>query len=252
MATSNVALRLAEAFARHGVTVTFGQSLPSAFHLAAPHVGIRQAAYRQENAGGAMADGYARISGRVSVVTAQNGPAATLLVAPLAEALKASIPIVALVQEVTRATTDKNAFQELDHLNMFAPVAKLVGYVMGRGSRSFGLRVMIERTDLVLLIGKRTNQNGTDSWKLFPPPATFAHLDNGSMEVGRNYEFVRLVGDAKLTLAALAAALRRCDLGVREVARAAIEAEIAAAVADWRSTVASVRSRDGGRCGRSV
>jgi acetolactate synthase I/II/III large subunit len=127
MATnSNVALRLAEAFARHGVTVTFGQSLPSAFHLAAPHVGIRQAAYRQENAGGAMADGYARISGRVGVVTAQNGPAATLLVAPLAEALKASIPIVALVQEVTRATTDRNAFQELDHLNMFAPVAKWV------------------------------------------------------------------------------------------------------------------------------
>src|SRR4051794_33473219 len=123
---ANVALRPARAFARHGVTVTFGQSLPSAFHLAAPHAGIRQAAYRQENAGGAMADGYARVSGPVGGVTAQNGPAAALLVAPLAEALKAPIPIVALVQEVTRATTDRNAFQELDHLNMFAPVAKWV------------------------------------------------------------------------------------------------------------------------------
>jgi acetolactate synthase I/II/III large subunit len=371
---TNVALRLAEAFARHGVTVTFGQSLPSAFHLAAPNVGIKQAMYRQENAGGAMADGYARISGRVGVVTVQNGPAATLLVAPLAEALKASIPIVALVQEVTRATTDKNAFQELDHLNMFAPVAKwvrridradrledyvdmaftaaasgrpgpvvilvpadlltedapppsprkaclgiypldrtqadpaaiervadllasarnpivvagggvhlsgacdelaairdiahlpvatttmgkgvideshplsigVVGYVMGRGARSFGLRGMVERSDLVLLIGNRTNQNGTDSWKLFSPSATFVHLDNDPMEVGRNYESVRLVGDAKLTLAALASALRRRDLAEREAARPAIEAEIAAAVADWRRTVASVRSRDGG------
>lgn len=375
MATNtNVALRLAEAFARHGVTVTFGQSLPSAFHLAAPHVGIKQAAYRQENAGGAMADGYARISGRVGVVTAQNGPAATLLVAPLAEALKASIPIVALVQEVTRATTDKNAFQELDHLNMFAPVAKwvrridradrledyvdmaftaaasgrpgpvvilvpadllvedapppsprkaclgvypldrtqadpamiervadliaaarnpvvvagggvhlsgaydelaavrdiahlpiatttmgkgvideahplsigVVGYVMGRGARSFGLRGLIERSDLVLLVGNRTNQNGTDSWKLFPPTATFVHLDTDPMEIGRNYESVRMVGDAKLTLAALAVALKRRDLGVREAARPAVEAEIAGAVADWRRTVASVRSRDGG------
>ena len=375
MATnSNVALRLAEAFARHGVTVTFGQSLPSAFHLAAPHVGIRQAAYRQENAGGAMADGYARISGRVGVVTAQNGPAATLLVAPLAEALKASVPIVALVQEVTRATTDRNAFQELDHLNMFAPVAKwvrridradrledyvdmaftaavsgrpgpvvilvpadllvedapppsprkaclglypldrtqadpaaiervaellasarnpvvvagggvhlsgayeelaairdlghlpiatttmgkgvvdeghplsmgVVGYVMGRGARSFGLREMIERADLVLLIGNRTNQNGTDSWKLFPTSATFVHLDIDPMEVGRNYELVRLVGDAKLTLAALAAALKRQDLSMRVAARASVEAEISAAVTDWRRTVASVRSRDGG------
>jgi acetolactate synthase I/II/III large subunit len=375
MATnSNVALRLAEAFARHGVTVTFGQSLPSAFHLAAPHVGIKQAAYRQENAGGAMADGYARISGRVGVVTAQNGPAATLLVAPLAEALKASIPILALVQEVTRATTDKNAFQELDHLNMFAPVAKwvrridradrledyvdmafaaaasgrpgpavilvpadlliedapppsprtaclgvypldrtqadpeaiervsdllagardpivvagggvhlsgaydelaairdiahlpiatttmgkgvvdesdplsvgVIGYVMDRGARSFGLRAMIERSDLVFLIGNRTNQNGTDSWKLFPSSATFVHLDIDSIEVGRNYESVRLVGDAKLTLAALALALKRRDLSVRKAARRAIEVEIAAAVGDWRRVVASVRSRDGG------
>ncbi|HEX2944239.1 MAG TPA: acetolactate synthase catalytic subunit, partial [Rhodopila sp.] len=290
------------------------------------------------------------------------------------EALKASIPIVALVQEVTRATTDKNAFQELDHLNMFAPVAKwvrridradrledyvdmafvaaasgrpgpavilvpadlliesapppsprtqslgiypldrtqadpaaieraadliasarhpvvvagggvhssgaydelvalqdlahlpvatttmgkgvvseghpltmgVVGYVMGRGARTFGMRAMIERSDLVLLIGNRTNQNGTDSWKLFPPSARFIHLDNDPMEVGRNYESVRLVGDAKLTLAALCAALRQRDLATRAAQRQQLEREIADAVASWRKTVSAVRSRDGG------
>ena len=370
----NVALRLAEAFARHGVTVTFGQSLPSAFHLAAPHVGIKQAAYRQENAGGAMADGYARISGRVGVVTAQNGPAATLLVAPLAEALKASIPLVALVQEVTRNTADRNAFQELDHLNMFAPVAKwvrridradrledyvdmaftaaasgrpgpavilvpadllvenapppsprtaklglypldrmladpaaiaqaadmlaaarypvivagggvhlsaahdelaalqqdahlpvgtttmgkgvvdeahpltmgVVGYVMGRGARTFGMRFMLDRADVVLLVGNRTNQNGTDSWKLFAPGTKFIHLDTDPMEVGRNYEAHRLVGDAKLTLAALRDALVSRNLSARKAARPALEAEIAAAVQDWQGIVANVRARDGG------
>ena len=371
---ANVALRLAEAFARHGVTVTFGQSLPSAFHLAAPNVGIKQAAYRQENAGGAMADGYARISGRVGVVTAQNGPAATLLVAPLAEALKASIPIVALVQEVTRATTDKNAFQELDHLNMFAPVAKWVrridradrledyvdmafvaaasgrpgqvvilvpadlliedapapsprkaalgyypldrtladpaeiekaaamlakakhpivfagggvhlsgghdelaalqeaahlpvatttmgkglvdeshpltmgvaGYVMGKGARTFAMRPMLDRADVVLLVGNRTNQNGTDSWKLFSPDTTFIHLDIDPLEIGRNYESFRLLGDAKLTLAALRDAMLRQDLTVRKAARPALEAEIAAAVTGWRDTVSRIRARDGG------
>ncbi|MGE4046632.1 MAG: acetolactate synthase catalytic subunit [Acetobacteraceae bacterium] len=371
---TNVAFRLAEAFARHGVTVTFGQSLPSAFHLAAPHVGIRQAAYRQENAGGAMADGYARISGRVGVVTAQNGPAATLLVPPLAEALKASVPIVALVQEVSRNTTDRNAFQELDHLNMFAPVAKwvrridradrledyvdmaftaaasgrpgpavilvpadllvedapppspraaqlglypldrvvadpvaiaraadllssarspvvvagggvhlsgahdelaaiqedahlpvatttmgkgvvdeshpltmgVIGYVMGRGARTFGMRGMLDRADLVLLIGNRTNQNGTDSWKLFSPESRFIHLDADPMEVGRNYESHRLVGDAKLTLAALHEALVARDLSARKALRPGIEAEIAAAVKEWQETVANVRVRDDG------
>src|SRR5690606_32226759 len=98
----------------------------TAFHLLAPGYGIRQFAYRTENAGAAMADGYARISGRVAVVTAQNGPAATLLVPGLAEALKASIPIVALVQDVARGNTDRNAFQELDHLDLFRGVAKWV------------------------------------------------------------------------------------------------------------------------------
>ena len=376
MPTQNatVALRLAEAFARHGVSVTFGQSLPSAFHLAAPHAGIRQAAYRQENMGGAMADGYARISGRVGVVTAQNGPAATLLVAPLAEALKASIPIVALVQEVTRATMDKNAFQELDHIRMFDAVAKwvrrveradrledyvdmaftaaasgrpgpavllvpadllvenapppsprharlgiypldrmladpatietaadllaaarhpliiagggvhlsrahealaalqeaahlpvatttmgkgsvdethaltlgVVGYVMGRGARTHAMRGMLERADLILLVGTRTNQNGTDSWKLFPPGARFIHLDADPLEVGRNYEAHRLVGDAKLTLEALCAAMQRRDLTARRAARPALQAEIADAVRSWRATTAGLCARDGG------
>ena len=68
-----VAERLAAAFQRHGVTVAFGQSIPTAFHLAAPQFGIKQAAYRTENAGGAMADAYARISNRVSVVPVGSG-----------------------------------------------------------------------------------------------------------------------------------------------------------------------------------
>jgi hypothetical protein len=48
----------------------------------------------------------ARISHKVGVVTAQNGPAATLLVAPLAEALTASVPVVALVQDVALGNFD--------------------------------------------------------------------------------------------------------------------------------------------------
>ncbi len=371
---ANVALRVAEAFARHGVTVTFGQSLPSAFHLAAPHVGIRQAVYRQENAGGSMADGYARVSGKVGVVTAQNGPAATLLVPPLAEALKASIPIVALVQEVTRQTTDKNAFQELDHIRMFDAVAKwvrrvdradrvddyvdmaftaaasgrpgpavllvpndllsenapppsprrahlgfypldrvcadpariaeaaemlanakhplvvagggvhlsaacaelaalqqdahlpvatttmgkgaadethpltmgVIGYYMAQGSRTHAMRQMVDRADVILLVGNRTNQNGTDSWKLFPEGARFIHLDADPMEVGRNYEAARLVGDAKLTLAALREAMLKCDLSARKAARPALEAEISAGVAEWRRVTKDILTRDGG------
>ena len=129
MVGRTVATALTEGLARHGVTDIFGQSLPSMVLLAAPTLGIRQIAYRTENAGGAMADGYARISGRIGIVAAQNGPAATLLVPPLAEALKASVPLLALVQDVPVGNRDRNAFQELDHRELFSAVAKWIGSV---------------------------------------------------------------------------------------------------------------------------
>lgn len=128
--SNTVAGRIALALRRHDVSHIFAQSLPSAVILATEALGIRQIAYRQENMGGAMADGYARRSGKIGVVAAQNGPAATLLVAPLAEALKASIPIVAIVQDVERAQADRNAFQELDHLGLFQSCTKWVRKVV--------------------------------------------------------------------------------------------------------------------------
>ena len=334
---ATVADIVAACLARHGVEVIFSQSLPSAVLLAAEDRGIRQFTYRTENAGGAMADGYARITGKVGVVTAQNGPAATLLVPPLAEALKSSIPIVALVQEVDRPITDRNAFQELDQIALFQGCCKWIkrvteasrvedymdmaftaaaggrpgpailllpadllkerapgaaprraglgrypldrvlpeatrldaaadliaaarnpvvmagggvhlsgaakalaalqaeahlpvmttvmgkgavaethplslgvgGNTLGRLSPSRHLRPLIERSDLVILVGTRTAQNGTDSWTMYAPGTRFIHIDADSQEIGRNYEAdVRLVGDARETLTALTGRLR--------------------------------------------
>ncbi|SDN17394.1 acetolactate synthase catalytic subunit [Ensifer sp. YR511] len=351
-----VAERMALALQRHGVEHIFAQSLPSALILAAEATGIRQIAYRQENMGGAMADGYARVSGKVAVVAAQNGPAATLLVPPLAEALKASVPLIALVQDVERRQTDKNAFQELDHIQLFQPCAKWVRRVteadriedyldqafvasasgrpgpavlllpadllreqgperpatrrshlghypldrgrpcddvialaakliaeaqapiaiagggvhasdasqalatlqeaaglpvlttnMGKGSvdehhplsagvlgslvgpRSLGRHTLplVEGADLILLVGSRTNQNGTDSWRQFPPNAKIIHIDVDPLEIGRNYEALRLVGDVRATLMALTNALKDRDLSRRRAARTRIEKQIA-------------------------
>ncbi|MEM8920164.1 MAG: acetolactate synthase catalytic subunit [Pseudomonadota bacterium] len=332
MKKTTVADALAAALKRHGVECVFEQSIPSALILALPQFGIRQIGYRTENAGGVMADGYARSTGKVGVVCAQNGPAATLLVAPMAEAMKASVPIVAIVQDVPDSMVDRNAFQELDHLALFhgctkwarrvdradrledyvdmaftaaasgrpGPVALMVpmdflrteatpndarhanlgtfpldrfaadpeqvktaaellstakrpliiagGGVhlsgahdeltafaeqsgvpvattnMGKGSiaedhalalgvftsnlqegnRAGSLRDYLTDADVVMLIGTRTNQNGTDSWKTYPKTAKFIHIDIDPIEVGRNYEALRLVGDAKRTLSALA------------------------------------------------
>src|SRR5882724_2263920 len=350
-----------EALRRHGVEVMFGQSIPSLLHLIAPEFGIRQIGYRTENAGAAMADAYARITNKVAVVTAQNGPAATLLVPGLAEALKASIPVVAIVQEVHRSQRDRNAFQELDQVALFGGCAKwirrvdelarvadyvdmaftaaasgrpgpavllcpmdlfeeipaatvtavgperlsslgsfpldrpradpqkireaagllaaarrplivagggihasgaaavlaqlqetasipvvttsmgkgaideshplsigIAGYVMGRRAMARHNRELIAGADVILLAGTRMNQNGTDSWKLYPAAATYIHIDIDGQEIGRNYEAVRLAGDARATLDALTEELGRHDLAARRAARPALEATIAA------------------------
>ena len=126
LAESSAALAMARTLKAAGVDHVFGQSCPIAFFLAARRVGIEQVGYRTENAGVVMADGFARRSGRVGVLAAQNGPAASLIVGGLFEALRASVPIVAIVQDVVRANTDRNAFQEIDHEALFRPCAKWV------------------------------------------------------------------------------------------------------------------------------
>lgn len=354
-----VADEIAAAFKRHGISTVFGQSIPSSLILALADIGIRQVVYRTENAGGTMADGFARTSRTLGVVTAQNGPAATLLVAPLAEALKSSIPILAIVQDVPRAAAERNAFQELDHLTLFSGSTKwvrrlerrdrvtdildqaitaattgrpgpavlvipmdllaedtqpstrrqrplghfpldrfmpspevvdqaatliagaanpilicgggvhvsgahaeiatlqdiaslptgttvmgkgavdenhplsigVVGNSMGKRGRARYSRDMITTADLVVLVGTRTAQNGTDSWTLYSPETKFIHIDIDGMEVGRNYEAVRLVGDAQLTIAALCQALAGKDLSKRAAMRARLEEELATALA---------------------
>lgn len=334
--TPTAAQRIARRLKHHGVEIIFGQSLPSALILACEDLGIRQFVYRTENAGGAMADGFARVSGRIGVVTAQNGPAATLLVPPLAEAMKASVPILALVQDVNRDQVDRNAFQELDHISLFASCTKyarrvadparveeyidaaivaatsgragpaalmlpadmlianapkapfsrtaalgrwplerpapdseaiataaamiaharqpiviagggvhaarahaaleelqdyglpvaytmmgkgavsdkhpltigLVGNAMGSNSLGRHMRPILQEADVILLVGTRTNQNGTDSWTLLPPNAQIIQIDIDPMEIGRTYEAkVRISADARSSLEALAARL---------------------------------------------
>lgn len=120
----NTSEALAVALARHGVTLTFSQCFPVRTQHVAPKYNLRQIGFRTENAGGAMADGYARISNRIAVLAGQSGPAATLLVPPMCEAIKSSIPMLVLVDEYAAVDADRNAFQEFDHFALFASCSK--------------------------------------------------------------------------------------------------------------------------------
>ncbi|MDP9633859.1 UNVERIFIED_ORG: thiamine pyrophosphate-dependent acetolactate synthase large subunit-like protein [Ensifer adhaerens] len=96
------------------------------------------------------------------------------------------------------------------------------------GARSLGRhsQPLIEEADFVLLVGTRTNQNGTDNWRQIPTSATVVHVDVDPAEIGRNYEATRLVGDAAETLSALREALGRVDLTRRHSDRARLEERI--------------------------
>lgn len=371
--SETVAQVIARSLHRHGVRTILAQSNPTELLLAAEGIGMRQILYRTENAGGAMADGFARVSGQIAVVAAQNGPAATLLVAPMAEALSASIPMLALVQEVPSKNRDRNAFQEIDHFALFDGVSKwtrriddpsrvednidlaltaatsgrpgpvvlllprdvlgmtaiparfprtrqlgsypldrprpdsesvqtaavllaqaksplivagggvvasgasaaladlaevahipVVTTNMGKGAfdesapLSLGVAAnitgergpahfhlpLINQADVVLLVGTRTNENGTEGWSLTSPDATYIHIDVDPIEVGRTYESIRLLGDARAALTDLAAVLGSLDLDVRRSQGDKLRATIAEGRRRHHETTAALRASE--------
>lgn len=364
---------IAASLKRHGITMFFGQSNPISFSISAEEAGMRQIFYRTENAGGVMADGFSRITNRISVLVAQNGPAATLAIAPMSEAMTASVPMLVLVQEVPASLRDRNAFQEIDHFGLFAGVSKWTrriddparaeDYVdlaitaansgrpgpvvlllprdvldmpaqpsrfarrrdnglfpldrarpdrdnvrqaarllaearspliiagggvhlsgaaqalvrlaergqlpvattnMGKGAidenhaLSLGVAAnvtgekgpahfhlpIISGADVVLLVGSRTNENGTDGWSLTAPDASYIHVDVDSMEVGRTYEATRLVGDARLALDDLTEALGEVDLSRRIEGADALKRQIAEGRARHRAVMAPIFASD--------
>ena len=120
----------------------------------------------------------------------------------------------------------------------------VVGYFMGTRSRTRHLRALVDQADVILLVGTRTNQNGTDSWSLFPKTARFIHVDVDGLEVGRNYESLRLVGDARLTLQQLGQALAVQDLTTRRHSTPTVEKAIADGLAAWRAEAAAHLASD--------
>jgi acetolactate synthase-1/2/3 large subunit len=138
---------------------------------------------------------------------------------------------------VATTTMGKGAVDERHPLSL-----GVVGYYMGTRAMAKHQRQLVEGADVILLIGTRTNQNGTDSWQLFPAGAIYLHLDADPSEIGRNYEALRLLGDARATLQALRAALARQDLVRRRAGRAVLAAAIAAGRKAHREEASDVLS----------
>ena len=101
---------------------------------------IQPVTVRDEKHGAIMAHGYAKATGRPGVCTATTGPGATNLVTGLFEALKSSVPVIAIVQETPRRLVGKHAASEIDQAAALAPVSKWIGRIVTADSAAEVMR----------------------------------------------------------------------------------------------------------------
>ena len=85
---------------------------------------IRHILVRHEQSAAHAADGYARASGKVGVVIATSGPAATNLVTGIATAMMDSVPLVCITGQVSSKVLGTDAFQEVDITGITLPITK--------------------------------------------------------------------------------------------------------------------------------
>ena len=112
----------------HGVEVIFGlcgdTSLPFYDALARLPHGMRHILARDERSAAYMADGYARVSGRVGVCEGPSGGGATYMLPGLAEANESSVPLLAINSDISTSARGHYTLTELDQRALMQPVTK--------------------------------------------------------------------------------------------------------------------------------
>lgn len=112
----------------HGVEVIFGlcgdTSLPLYDALARLPHGMKHVLTRDERHAAYMADGYARVTGRVGVCEGPSGGGATYILPGLVEANESSIPVLALNTDVSVSSRGRFTLTELDQKALMRPLTK--------------------------------------------------------------------------------------------------------------------------------
>ena len=125
LATISGAEAVVEMLKAHGVDTVFGlcgdTSLP--FYDALARLGsIKHVLTRDERHAAYMADGYARISGRVGVCEGPSGGGATYILPGLVEANESSIPVLAINTDVSVSSRGRFTLTELDQKALMKPL----------------------------------------------------------------------------------------------------------------------------------
>src|SRR5436853_1765963 len=112
----------------HRVEVIFGlcgdTSLPLYDALARLSHGMKHVLTRDERHAAYMADGYARVTGKVGVCEGPSGGGATYLLPGLAEANESSISVLAINSDIAVGSRNKFTLTELDQRSLMKPLTK--------------------------------------------------------------------------------------------------------------------------------
>src|SRR5437016_13693090 len=112
----------------HGVEVLFGlggdTSLPFYDALARLPHGMRHVLARDERLAAYMADGYARVSGRVGVCEGPSGGGATYILPGLAEANESSVPVLCINTDISVSARCPYTLTDLDQASLMLPITQ--------------------------------------------------------------------------------------------------------------------------------
>ena len=115
----------------HDVEFIFGlcgdTSLPFYDALARLPHGMRHILARDERSAAYMADGYARVSGKVGVCEGPSGGGVTYIIPGLAEANESSVPLLCINSDISVATRGRYTLTELDVGALMSPLTKWHG-----------------------------------------------------------------------------------------------------------------------------
>ena len=105
----------------HGIEHSFG-IIGSAFMPISdlfPKAGITFWDVAHESNGGLIADGYTRVTGKIAMCIAQNGPGITGLVTPIKTAYWNHTPMLLVTPQAANKTMGQGGFQEVEQMNLF-------------------------------------------------------------------------------------------------------------------------------------
>jgi acetolactate synthase I/II/III large subunit len=113
---------------RHGVSHIFGlcgdTSLPFYDALHRLDHGMTHVLARDERSAAYMADGYARVTGKVGVCEGPSGGGATYILPGVVEANESSIPMLAITTDISVGARGRYTLTELDQKALFRPLTK--------------------------------------------------------------------------------------------------------------------------------